>query len=285
MRNKNLKSVLLLMLVLFTFNAVPGFAKKLTKASHQAPAAAGIAGVGGASGSSLSVNSLLKEKLCLTDGCKELGKEMVGLVNLIEANEEKMFTAIDKIKDKDVKSLKKDYDKALEAIENNENDLNLAKDLEAAKTKLVELASQSSCYVNTFKTEVDSDRQKLKKLMDKYEEEYKNSKKEDSSSTEGSEDDLDFSDLQKSSQYDVEPSQMISLKQGDLLAWGIPYVPSIPLPKPKAQPQAQSAVTQEVTATPKVSDKTFQALDTIEVNSSKISEAQKDQFLSGLRSK
>lgn len=282
MRNKKFKLALVVILALFTLSASPSIAKKLKRGSTDAHSSFSVAGVGGATGSSLNVNKLLKEKMCLTDSCKTLSKEMIGLVNLISANETKMYSAIDKIKEKEIKILRNEYYEKVEdfkkAKTNSQNNLEvLEKDLVETETKLIDLASKNSCYVNTFKTEINSDKKQLQDLMNKYKQEYEKSQTSDSSLDSQDKEDIDFSDLEKSSMFDVEPLETISLKQGDLLAWGIPSVPRIPVPKPKAKPETQAGATE-------VKDETYRALWNIESNSSKITDSQKDQFLTDLRS-
>jgi hypothetical protein len=75
--------------------------------------------------------------------------------------------------------------------------------------------------------------------------------------------------------YDVIPENY-KLNNGDLIAWGGFGIPSIPKPRLKTK---SSSKPQPAQAQQPVDDETYNALKSVEEQSSKISEAQKDEFL------
>jgi hypothetical protein len=93
------------------------------------------------------------------------------------------------------------------------------------------------------------------------------------------ENDVDNSnDLNEGYEFDVIPDRNISLTSGDLLAWGIPYIPSVP--RVHTEPNQQKNIEER-----QVSDQTYQSLRSVENFSEKITDSDKDQFLMELNTR
>lgn len=75
----------------------------------------------------------------------------------------------------------------------------------------------------------------------------------------------------------VDVNQKSYLKHGDLVAWGIPGIPSIPVAKPSKPVHQEKTVTEK-----QVSDQTYQALRSVEQGSEKVTQSDVDQFLNQL---
>lgn len=85
-------------------------------------------------------------------------------------------------------------------------------------------------------------------------------------------------------QPDVAPVEAGCLENGELLAWGIPSIPHIPAPKPKATTTSSSS-TSAPAEQKEVSDEGYKSLRSVEIESEKVTEPEKDQFISELNSR
>lgn len=83
-------------------------------------------------------------------------------------------------------------------------------------------------------------------------------------------------------QPDVEPVEAGCLENGDLVAWGIPSIPHIPSPKPKTTSSSSSSTPAEQK---EVTDAGYKALRSVETESGKVTDTEKDQFISELNSR
>ena len=85
--------------------------------------------------------------------------------------------------------------------------------------------------------------------------------------------------------YDVEPAKSVSLADGDLIAWGIPYVPRIPVPRSRKHTSTSSSSSSTSSQQSQINDETYKALRMVEENSEKITDSEKTEFLNKLNAR
>ena len=92
--------------------------------------------------------------------------------------------------------------------------------------------------------------------------------------------------VEEEDQTDIEPEESGYLPNGELLAWGVPYVPSIPRPrKTNSSSNSNNSNNSSSTTQAKPSDASYNALRSVEENSAKITDTDKNAFLNELDSR
>ena len=270
MKNKKCLFLVITLLFVGAFVINPVEAKR-GGSGNETQLQSDTAGVQGNEGETLKAVKENKdiEAYCLSDKadeCKIKFKEIVDI-----------YKDISKEKNNFCKSLKKGDFKGtghdneankLVGQRNNRDDLLKKKEIKEKDAELVKkYPIACSLFVDSLKQQSIIEKQeRMEKMADslaKEAQDYKN----------GNQD-----------QPDVEPVESGYLESGDLVAWGIPGIPYIPTPSPKAKTSSSSS-----TSTPaqkqEISDEGYKSLRSIEMESEKVTEPEKDQFISELNSR
>lgn len=277
---KNQKCLLLIvsMLLVTTFVVNPAEAKRVKTEAQVQSDTAGVQGNEGETLKAVKENKDI-EAYCLSDKadeCKIKFKEIVDI-----------YKDISKEKNNYCKSLKKgdfkgtghnDEANKLVGQRNDRDDLLKKKEINDKEAELVKkYPIACSLFVDSLKKQSIIEKQEqMEKMADslaKEAQDYKN----------GNCDKPDV-EPENQDQPDVEPVESGYLKNGELVAWGIPSIPHIPTPRPKT-----TTTTTSSTSTPaqkqEISDEGYKSLRSIEMESEKVTEPEKDQFITELGSR
>jgi len=277
--NNKLKLTLIIALIIMGIVINNVQAKKI---GDNASGQADTAGLGGGVAAGMTSRSL-----CMTEECKAIRSQIIKISDTIEQY---------KIK---VEQKNQEYTKAKQnngsiKLEKQVNELKAKLDEEKNKgkdiTKLSEELDSKTEKLNTALKEVKSFEEQLNALNQEIitkSTEMKNlnikldelSQQQPTDLNKNNPAEPNFNELdeknENNDQNDVVPESKSYLKSGDLLAWGIPGIPSIPMGGPK---HSEKNVQEK-----KSSDQGYQALRTVEQESEKITEADKDTFLNQLK--
>lgn len=201
---------------------------------------------GGASGQGIEGESNSASTICTTNECKDTKLEIRDIEKLIKKEEQKLGQ------------------KGLEQELIQQKIDTKKKEIESLQAKYNALAEED---------------RKRKEEQKKNEAENNNENINKGNETPSTPDCTDDA-TKNNDQMDVPPVNKSYLEPGDLVAWGIPFVPSIPIGGPKKSSQGTGEKNiQEVQS----SDTGYQALRSVEQESEKITDADKDAFLAGLK--
>lgn len=265
-------------LLIGIFSSLPVDAKLPEGMKPNAPSAGAL----GAQGEAIRALGNVDVIKCKTTGCNPLKKEIESLNDQIETFETLLSERIKKQKSdtykdlkasgkvKQFKSLKKNICKLSEeikktprgAVSPNPKRVALIDQREQKIMEFIELVPAFDSEWDVVSVMFDK-RAKLNDQLLKEVEVMKN--------INGNQD-----------QPDVEPVEAGYLENGDLVAWGIPSIPHIPTPRPKTTTSSSSSAPAQQK---EITDAGYKALRSVETESGKVTDTEKDQFISELNSR
>lgn len=241
--NKNLKLTLIITLLAILTPISGAWAERIGGSSIGTQ-------TGGASGQGIEGKSKSASAICTTDECEDTKSEIRDIEKIIKKEEQKLGQ----------KGLEQ------ELIQQN---------IDAKKKEIESLQAK----YNTLAEEDRKRKEEQKKNEAENKPENNNENINKGNETPSTPDCTDDA-TKNNDQMDVPPVNKSYLEHGDLLAWGIPFVPTIPIGGPKKSSQGTGEKNiQEVQS----SDAGYQSLRTVEQASEKITDTDKDTFLAGLK--
>jgi hypothetical protein len=231
------------------------------------------AGVAGA-----AEDKLLAETKCPStiDGCRQIFRKQKNLYDDIRKDRETLQILKSMSSSECSSDLEKKVEKLQKKYENAKKDKKqkFREELTLNKKKLELLNNPVDAA--TVNARIDEKLQEMKQVKEESDRLVKGEESapvEEEKSTDG--------ELLNFDQFDVTPQNNL-LNDGELVAWGIPR-PGIPsIPKPKKNTSSSSSSSSSTSSQKQVSDETYKALRSVEENSAKVTDSEKDQFLSEL---
>ncbi|MGD9580012.1 MAG: hypothetical protein AB7V50_01450 [Vampirovibrionia bacterium] len=272
----NKKSLLLALMILFVGISFinPVEAKRVTS-KDESQLQSETAGVQGSQNEALRALSNPEVARCKSDVCVPLKAKIEALNADIEKSISSYCNSINSYNLKKA-NLSKDEKKQLESLKKEVESLKKknSEEFETKREELFEkfaqLDDKNASAFEGIKTNI----QERVKLNDELLEAAQNM---DSSFNNENED-----------QVDVELQKQSYLQNGELVAFGIPGIPHIPTPKINTSKSSNSSKSSNASSQPAqqpVSDAGYNALRSVETASDKVTDSEKDQFLTELGSR
>lgn len=235
------------------------------------------AGVAGSTGGNLKATGL-----CLSEDCKKIRNQINSISNTLNTYKSEIIdyqSQISKIKkEKNFNSTQKEIDKIKKDIESKKAQSKPIDNLESKLTlkqsdlqKLLDQIKENETKIETVNAKIlDTEKQK-QELENEYERVAGQEKNGGINKDSIKKDQMEGTD--KDTETDVEPEKSGYLKSGDLLAWGVPGIGIPSIPRVTHEEKSKTVSDRQV------SDETYNAVKSVEQESEKITDTDKDAFL------